>query len=64
MNTIPTTTQMENLLIEKLCAIELQADKMASAEGTAPVAHENDKRRQPSRQPTPRSLQQVKGLKN
>jgi len=33
-----------NLLIEKLCEIELQADKLASAEATALVAHENDEK--------------------
>ena len=41
---IPTSTQTVNLLIEKLCAIELQADKLASSEATALVAHENEKR--------------------
>jgi hypothetical protein len=34
-----------NLLIEKLCSIELRADKLASAEATALVAHENDKKK-------------------
>ena len=43
-DTIHTSTQTVNLLIEKLCAIELQADKLASAEATALVAHENDKK--------------------
>jgi hypothetical protein len=33
-----------NLLIEKLCAIELRADKLASAEATAIIAHENYKK--------------------
>ena len=42
-DTFPTSTQMVNLLIEKLCAIELRADKLASAEATAFVARENDK---------------------
>jgi hypothetical protein len=44
-DTIPTSTQTVNLLIEKLCAIELRADKLASAEATALVAHENDKKK-------------------
>jgi len=44
-NTILTSTQKVNLLIEKLCAIELRADKLASAEATAIVAHENDKKK-------------------
>jgi hypothetical protein len=44
-DTIPTSTQTVNLLIEKLYAIELQADKLASAEATALVAHENDKKK-------------------
>jgi hypothetical protein len=43
-DTIPTNAQTLNLLIEKLCAIESQADKQASAEATALVAHENDKK--------------------
>jgi len=30
------------VLIEKLCATELRADKLASAEATVLVAHEND----------------------
>jgi len=42
-DTIPTTTQTVNLLIE-LCAIELRADKFASAEAMALVTHENDKK--------------------
>ena len=42
-DTIPTGTQTVNLFIEKLCAIELRADKLASAEATAFVARENDK---------------------
>ena len=33
-----------NLLIEELCAIELLADKLASAEATSFVAHENEKK--------------------
>ena len=41
-DTIPTSAQTVNLLIEKLCAVELRADKFASAEGTALVTHEND----------------------
>jgi hypothetical protein len=41
---IPTSQQTENLLIEKLCAIELRVDKLASAETTTFVAHENDKK--------------------
>jgi hypothetical protein len=44
-DTIPTSTQMVNLLIEKLCAVELQVDKLASAEATVLVAHENDKKK-------------------
>ena len=44
-DTIPTSTQTVNLLIEKLFAIELRADKLASAEATALVAHENDKKK-------------------
>jgi hypothetical protein len=35
--TIPTSTQTVNLLIEKLCAIELRADRLASAEAMALV---------------------------
>jgi hypothetical protein len=42
---IPTSTQTVNLLIEKLCAIELQAEKLASAEATVLVTHENDKKK-------------------
>jgi hypothetical protein len=44
-NTILTSTQEVNLLIEKLCAIELRSDKLASAEATAIVAHKNDKKK-------------------
>jgi hypothetical protein len=44
-DTVPTNAQTLNLLIEKLCAIELQADKQISAEATALVAHENDKKK-------------------
>ena len=43
-DTIPTSTQTVNLLIEKFCAIELRADKLASAEATAIIAHENYKK--------------------
>ena len=43
MERIPTNIQTLNLLIEKLCKIELGVDKMAIAEVTAYVAHENDK---------------------
>jgi len=43
-DTIPTSPQMVNLLIEKLCAIELQDDKLALAEAMAFSAHENDKK--------------------
>ena len=43
-DTIPTSKQTVNLLIEKLCAIELRAKKLAPAEATAFVAHENDKK--------------------
>ena len=39
------STQTIHLLIEKLCAIELRADKLASAEATAFVAHENGKKK-------------------
>jgi len=42
--TIPTSQQMENLLIEELCAIELQVNKLASADAMAFIAHENDKK--------------------
>jgi hypothetical protein len=42
---IPTNIQTLNLLIDKLCKIELGVDKMAIAEVTAYVAHENDKKR-------------------
>jgi len=44
-DTIPTSTQTMNLLTGKLCAIELRADKLASAETTAFAAHENDKKK-------------------
>jgi len=43
--TIPTGTQTVNLLIEKLCAIELRADKLASAKSTTLVARENGKKK-------------------
>jgi len=43
-DTIPTSTQMVNLLTEKLCAIELRADKLALAEAMVFAAHENDKK--------------------
>ena len=43
-DTNPTSTQTVNLLVEKLCAIELRADKFASAEATALVTRENDKK--------------------
>jgi len=43
-NTIPTSIQTVNLPIVKLCAIELRADKLASAEATAIIAHENYKK--------------------
>jgi len=42
---IPTSTQTVKLLIEKLCAVELFADKLASAKATALVADENDKKK-------------------
>jgi hypothetical protein len=42
-DTISTNTQTVNLLIEKLCAIEMRADKLASAEATTLVAHEHDR---------------------
>jgi len=42
-DTIPRSKQMVNLLTEKLCAFELQTNKLASAEATAFVAHKNDK---------------------
>jgi len=41
-DTSPTSTHTVYLLIDKLCAIELQADKLASAEATVLIAHEND----------------------
>jgi len=44
-DTIPTSTQTGNFLIEKICAVELRADKFALAEATALVAHENDKKK-------------------
>jgi hypothetical protein len=44
-DTISTCKQTVNLLIEKLCAIKLRTDKLASAEATALVAHENDKKK-------------------
>jgi hypothetical protein len=40
-----TSAQTVNLLIEKLCAIELRADKLALAEAMVLVAHENDKKK-------------------
>ena len=43
-DTIPISTQTVNLHIEKLCTIELRADKLASAEAAALVTHENDKK--------------------
>ena len=43
-DTVPTSKQTLNLLIEELCAIELRADKLASAEATAFVAPEKDKK--------------------
>jgi len=43
-DTIHTRKQTVNLFLEKLCAIELQMDKLASAEATAFVVHENDKK--------------------
>jgi hypothetical protein len=43
-DTISASTQTSNLLIEKLCAIELLADKQTSAEVKALIAHENDKK--------------------
>jgi hypothetical protein len=43
-DTIPTSKQTVNLLLEKLCAIELRAKKLASAEATAFVVHENDRK--------------------
>ena len=43
-DTNPTSTQTVNLLVEKLCAIELRADKFASAEATVLVTHENNKK--------------------
>jgi hypothetical protein len=44
-DTIPTSKQMVNLLIQKLCVFELPADKLASAEATAFTAHENNKKK-------------------
>jgi hypothetical protein len=43
-DTIPTGTKTVNLLIEKLCAIELRADILASTETTALIAREDDKK--------------------
>jgi len=42
-DTIPTSTQTVNLLIEKLCAIELRADKLGLTVATVFVAHENER---------------------
>jgi hypothetical protein len=42
-DTIPAREQTVNLLIEKLCAIQLRADKLASSKATAFAARENDK---------------------
>jgi len=44
-DTIPTSTQTMNFLIEKLCAFELQAGTLASADTTAFTGHKNDKRK-------------------
>jgi len=44
-DTVPSSTQTVNLLIEELCAIELRADKFASAEATALVTRINDKKK-------------------
>jgi hypothetical protein len=41
--TIPTTQQTVNLLIKKLCATELLAEKLKTAAAMAFVVHENDK---------------------
>jgi hypothetical protein len=43
-DTIPTSQQTVNLLIKKLCAIELRAEKLKMAEAMAFIAHENDKK--------------------
>jgi hypothetical protein len=43
--TIPTTTQTVNFLSEKLCAVDLQDDTLASADATAFAAHKNDKKK-------------------
>jgi hypothetical protein len=42
------TKQTVNLLNEKPCTIELQADKLASSEATAFATHENDKKKSSS----------------
>jgi len=47
-DTIPAREQTVNLLIEKLCAIELRADKLASSEATAFAARESDKEKSSS----------------
>jgi hypothetical protein len=47
-DTIPAREQTVNLLIEKLCAIGLRVDKIASSEATAFVARENDKEKSSS----------------
>jgi CCR4-NOT transcriptional regulation complex NOT5 subunit len=44
-DTIPTSNKTVNLLIEKLCAVELRTDKLVSAEAAVFVAHENDKKK-------------------
>jgi len=44
-DTIPTSTQTVNLLTEKLCAIELRADKFSSAAATVLVTYEIDKKK-------------------
>jgi hypothetical protein len=52
-DTIPVREQTVNLLIEKLCAIELRADKLASSEGTAFAARENEKEKSSSMKVNP-----------
>lgn len=49
-----------NLLIEKLWAHELQADKLVSAEATAFVAHANDKKKLNSSKLTNRGADRTK----
>jgi hypothetical protein len=47
-DTIPARERTVNLLIEKLCGIELRADILASSEATAFPARKNDKEKSSS----------------